>query len=73
MKKIMKTLKAKAISAQATIVSKSGEGYVDTIAKILISVVLGALILGALYSLYGNNILPQVTTKVGNMFNYTGH
>ena len=72
MKKITNFLKAKAITAQATIVSKSGEGFVDTGVKIIISVVIGALILAALYALLGTTVMPEVTQKVGGLFDYVG-
>ena len=37
--------------------SKSGEGFVDTAVKILMSVVIGALVLGGLYMLFKDTIL----------------
>lgn len=51
--------------------ARSGEMYVDTAAKILIACVLGMLLLVSLYALYKNNIIPNVTNKTNNMFNYT--
>ncbi|MFT9057791.1 MAG: DUF6133 family protein, partial [Ethanoligenens sp.] len=48
----------------------SGEMYVDTAAKILIACVLGMLLLVSLYALYKNNIIPNVTNKTNDMFNY---
>ena len=51
--------------------ARSGEMYVDTAAKILIACVLGMLLLVSLYALYKNNIIPNVTDKTNNMFNYT--
>ncbi|EGD45781.1 hypothetical protein Cpap_0148 [Ruminiclostridium papyrosolvens DSM 2782] len=52
--------------------SQSGEGFVDTAIKILMSVVIGALILAGLYSLFGNTILPTLTQRIKEMFNYAG-
>ena len=52
--------------------NKKAEGFVDTGVKILISVVIGALILGGLYTLFGDTILPTLTTKVQGLFNYAG-
>lgn len=52
--------------------AKCGEGYVDTGVKILIAVVLGALILGGLYSLFSETVLPSVVERVTNLFNYVG-
>lgn len=48
----------------------SGEGFVDTAVKILISVVIGALILAGLYLLFQNTILPTLTQRITDMFNY---
>ena len=50
--------------------AKSGEMYVDTAAKILIACVLGMLLLVSLYALFKNVIIPNVTTKTTDMFNY---
>lgn len=51
---------------------KEGEGFVDTALKILISVVVGALLLAGLYALFKDTILPTLTQKVTNLFNYQG-
>lgn len=40
--------------------------------KILIAVVLGALLLAGLYTLFGDTVLPAVTKRVEEMFNYAG-
>ncbi|MCD8362352.1 MAG: DUF6133 family protein [Lachnospiraceae bacterium] len=50
----------------------SGEGYVDTAIKILIAVVLGALLLAGLYSLFNDTVLPTLVERVEEMFNYAG-
>lgn len=52
--------------------SKSGESFVDTAVKILISVVIGALILAGLYLLFQDTILPTLTEKIKNMFDFKG-
>ena len=51
---------------------RSGEGYIDTAIKILIAVVLGALLLAGLYTLFGDTVLPTVTERVEEMFDYKG-
>lgn len=51
---------------------KSGEGFVDTALKILISVVVGALLLAGLYTLFKDTILPTLTQKITSLFNYQG-
>ena len=40
--------------------------------KILMAVVIGALILAGLYALFGNTILPTLTQRIKDMFNYAG-
>jgi hypothetical protein len=49
-----------------------GEGYIDTAVKILIAVVLGALLLAGLYALFGEVVMPTLTDKIKEMFNYAG-
>ena len=50
---------------------KQAEGFVDTAIKILMAVVIGALVLGGLYSLFGDTVLPTLTQKIRDMFNYS--
>ncbi len=40
--------------------------------KILIAVVIGALLLGGLYLLFNDTILPTLTNKIKELFNYAG-
>lgn len=49
-----------------------GENFVDSGIKILIAVVIGALLLGGLYALFGETIMPTVTEKVKSMFDFKG-
>ena len=67
----MKGLQAKAKIA-GVLAQKSGEGFVDTALKILISVVIGALLLAGLYTLFKDTVLPTLTEKVRTLFNYQG-
>ena len=60
------------ISAKSAIESTSGEGYIDTGVKIIIGVVIGGVILGGLYLLFNSTIMPTLSTKIGEMFNYGG-
>ena len=76
MKKIINTIQNK-LSAIATrtktvLADNRGEGYVDTGVKILIAVVIGALLLAGLYTLFNTTIMPTVTTKVTELFSYNG-
>ena len=80
MKKIINSISTK-ISAMATRAktavaaaasSTEGEGYVDSGVKILIAVVIGALLLGGLYTLFDTTIMPTVTNKITELFNFAG-
>lgn len=51
---------------------KAGESYVDTGVKILIAVVIGALLLAGLYTLFGDVVMPTLTRRITEMFNYAG-
>ena len=76
MKKIINTIQIKlatiALRAKTAFTNTRGEGYVDTGVKILIAVVIGALLLAGLYTLFNTTIMPTVTTKVTDLFNYQG-
>ena len=76
MKKLILTTQIKAMTmvgkVKKALTSKSGEGFVDTAVKILISVVIGALILGGLYILFQDTILPTLTQRIQEMFNFKG-
>ena len=58
--------------AKTKLAETSGEGYVDTAVKILIAVGLGALLLAGLYALFNDTVLPTLTNRVKEMFDYAG-
>ena len=70
--KIRDKANAAVISAKTFVANKRAEGYVDSGVKILIAVVIGALLLAGLYALFNNTIMPTVTQKVQDLFNYHG-
>lgn len=61
-----------AVRAKAAVSGVKAEGYVDSGVKILIAVVIGALLLAGLYALFNTTIMPTVTQKVQELFNYHG-
>jgi hypothetical protein len=65
-------LSARFAVAKSALKSASGEGYVDTAVKILMAVVIGALVLGGLYALFGQTVLPTLVQKIKDMFGYSG-
>ena len=76
MKNFFNNLKNKAnsaiISAKCAIENKKAEGYIDTGVKIIIGVVIGGVILAGLYTLFNTTVIPTLTNKIGEMFNYAG-
>ena len=76
MKKFFSNIKSKAtemaVRAKTAIENVKAEGYVDSGVKILIAVVIGALLLGGLYTLFNSTIMPTVTEKIQDLFNFKG-
>lgn len=70
--KIRKNVRSAVTTVKTIIICKRAEGYVDTGVKILIAVVLGALLLAGLYTLFNSTIMPTVTQRITSLFNYTG-
>ena len=70
--KISNKANSLAIRAKCAIDNVKAEGYVDSGVKILIAVVIGALLLAGLYALFNDTIMPTVTQKVKDLFNYKG-
>lgn len=69
MKKIRKKCRLK---MKTVFKNVRGSGYVDQAVVILIAVVLGALLLAGLYALFGDVVLPEITRRIQEMFNYAG-
>jgi len=76
MKKFFSNIKSKATEmaarAKTAIENVKAEGYVDSGVKILIAVVIGALLLAGLYTLFNSTIMPTVTQKIQELFNFKG-
>ena len=76
MKKFFSNIKSKAtemaVRAKTAIENVRAEGYVDSGVKILIAVVIGALLLAGLYTLFNSTIMPTVTQKIKDLFNFKG-
>lgn len=51
--------------------SNSGEGFFDSGIKVLIVVVVGGLLLVSFYALWKNNLIPTITTRIEEMFDYS--
>ena len=79
-KNITQSAKSAAINCQTSIAAfhrravcgNAGEGYIDTAVKVLIAVVLGALVLAGLYAVLNDTVMPTVTQRIQEMFDYAG-
>lgn len=70
--KLRNSITMKALQVKGILTDNTGEGYVDTAVKILLCVVLGALLLAGLYALFNDTVLPTLTRRIQEMFNYAG-
>mgnify|MGYP006049754361 FL=1 len=71
-KKIKEKFNSLCTRTAVAVMNVKAEGYVDSGVKILIAVVIGALLLSLLYTLFNNTIMPSVSQKIQSMFNYAG-
>ena len=60
------------LSVKRLIHEEKAENFVDTAIKILMAVVIGALLLAGMYKLFADTVLPTLTQRVTEMFNYSG-
>ena len=51
---------------------RTGQGTLDVAITVLISIVLGALILAGLYLIVDDTVLPTITQRIKDMFDYGG-
>lgn len=76
MRKFFKNIKDKvngvAIRVKAAIETKKAELYVDKGVGIIIAVVVGTAIMAGIYALFKTTIIPNMNTKVSNLWTYTG-
>ena len=72
LKKIKEKFNSMCAAAAVKVMNIKAEGYVDSGVKILIAVVIGALLLSLLYGLFSKTIMPTVTKKITDLFNFKG-
>ena len=70
--KIKSKFQKSVATVQTVVAEKRAEGYIDTAVKIIIGVVIGGVLLAGLYTLFNTTVIPTLTTKIGQMFSYTG-
>lgn len=71
-RRVRRAVKHLTAPARSALANSRGEGYVDTAVKILMAVVIGALVLAGLYALFGDTVMPTLTRRINEMFNYAG-
>ena len=57
---------------KAALKNREAQGTLDVAITVLISIVLGALILAGLYLIVNSTVLPTITQRINDMFNYAG-
>ena len=76
MKKLFNSIqfKVESLTTRAVVAVSNikAEGYVDSGVKILIAVVIGALLLAGLYALFNDTIMPTVTERIEELFDFAG-
>lgn len=68
----MRNLKTLFARTRVILADQSGQGALDQVVLILISIVLGALLLSGLYALFADTLLPLIQERVMDIFDYAG-
>lgn len=50
------------------VANQRGDFYISDAVKIIIAVVLGALLLGALTLIFNDTVIPKITQEINNLF-----
>jgi hypothetical protein len=56
------------LRAHTAISNQRGDFYISDAVKIIIAVVLGALLLGALTLIFNDTVIPRITDAIENLF-----
>ena len=70
--KIKSKFQKSVTTVQNVIAEKRAEGYIDTAVKIIIGVVIGGVLLAGLYTLFNTTVMPTLSSKITEMFTYSG-
>ncbi len=54
--------------AHTVLVNRSGDFYISDGVKVIIAVVLGALLLGAMTLIFNNTVIPKITEVINDLF-----
>lgn len=72
MKKVIHQIQNKTnllcLRARMALSNQRGDFYISDAVKIIIAVVLGALLLGALTLIFNDTVIPRITQAIENLF-----
>lgn len=72
MSKLIKNINNKAnyfiIKGKVILSNQRGDFYISDAVKVIIAVVLGALLLGAITLIFNQTIIPRITKEITNLF-----
>jgi len=54
--------------AHAALCNQNGDFYISDGVKVIIAVVLGALLLGAMTLIFNNTVIPKITEVINDLF-----
>jgi len=57
------------IEGKKYLLNSSGDGFIDTVLKMIIGLIIGGLILTGLILLINATVFPNLTKKIGDLFN----
>lgn len=66
--KVRNQARGLAVRARTALICQRGDFYISDGVKIIIAVVLGALLLGALTLIFNDTVIPRITEEIGKMF-----
>jgi len=56
------------VKARRAVSNQRGDFYISDAVKIILAVVLGAMLLGALTTIFNVTVIPRITTEIQNLF-----
>ena len=54
--------------AKVALSNQRGDFYISDAVKVIIAVVLGALLLAAITTIFNDTVIPRITTEIQNLF-----
>lgn len=61
-------IKNLSLKAKMALLNQRGDFYISDGVKVIIAVVLGALLLGAMTMIFNDTIIPKITAEINKLF-----